>query len=72
MFLSFGFLYLDIDGSIFSAGDRRILVTGTITPTYGAITIGKQNQRDTAKLTKTTHEVEAPTSLFIRFVWKFR
>ena len=31
-----GFFYLDMDGSIFSAGDRRILVTGTITPTYGA------------------------------------
>ena len=29
-----GFLYLDMDGSIFSAGDRRILVTGTVTPAY--------------------------------------
>ena len=67
-----GFLYLDMDGSIFSAGDRRILVTGTITPTYGAEQSESKTNETPPKLTKTTHELEAPTSLFIRFVWKFR
>ena len=67
-----GFLYLDMDGSIFSAGDRRILVTGTITPTYGAAQSESEINETPPKLTKTTHELEAPTSLFIRFVWKFR
>ena len=67
-----GFLYLDMDGSIFSAGDRRILVTGTITPTYGAAQSESEIKKTLPKLTKTTHELEAPTSLFIRFVWKFR
>ena len=67
-----GFFYLDMDGSIFSAGDRRILVTGTITPTYGAEQSESKTNETPPKITKTTHEVEAPTSIFIRFVWKFR
>ena len=67
-----GFLYLDMDGSIFSAGDRRILVTGTVTATYGAAQSESEIKKTLPKLTKTTHELEAPTSLFIRFVWKFR
>ena len=67
-----GFFYLDMDGSIFSAGDRRILVTGTITPTYGAEQSESKTNETPPKITKTTHELEAPTSIFIRFVWKFR
>ena len=55
-----------------SHGDRRILVTGTVTPTYGAEQSESKTKKTPPKLTKTTHELEAPTSLFIRFVWKFR
>ena len=57
------------DASAYSNVDNRILVTRTVTPTYiGGIT----DSIKTPKITKTTHEVEAPTSIFIRFVWKFR
>ena len=67
-----GFLYNDNPlHTIFSVGDRRILVTGTVTPTYSETSESKTNETP-PKLTKTTHEVEAPTSIFIRFVWKFR
>ena len=67
-----GFLYLDTDSSIFSAGDRRILVTGTVTPIYGAgEPSGSETYETPPKLTKTTHEVEAPTSLFVRLVYSF-
>ena len=55
----------------FSDEDRRILVTGTITPTYSAAQ-SESKTKETTTPTKITHEVEAPTSLFIRFVWKFR
>ena len=51
-----GFFYLDMDGSIFSAGDRRILVTGTITPTYGAEQSESKTNETPPKITKTTHE----------------
>ena len=68
-----GFLYNDNPlHTIFSVGDRRILVTGTVTPTYGAEQSESKPNETPPKLTKTTHEVEAPTSIFIRFVWKFR
>ena len=49
----------------------RILVTGTVTPTYGAAQ-SESKTEETTTPTKITHEVEAPTSIFIRFVWKFR
>ena len=60
-----GFLYLWICMAlIFSAGDRRILVTGTITPTYGAEqSESKTNETPPKLVTKTTHELEAPTSI---------
>ena len=64
------FAYLATDGSLFTAGDRRILVTRTVTPTYSETSESKTNETTTP--TKITHEVEAPTSIFIRFVWKFR
>ena len=54
-----------------SMEDRRILVTGTVTPTYGAAQ-SESKTEETTTPTKITHEVEAPTSIFIRFVWKFR
>ena len=55
-----------------SIEDRRILVTGTVTPTYGAEQQSEGKPIKTTTPTKITHEIEAPTSLFIRFVWKFR
>ena len=45
------FAYLATDGSLFTAGDRRILVTRTVTPTYSEL-------ESTPEKT-TTHEVEA-------------
>ena len=65
-----GFLYLDMDGSIFSAGDRRILVTGTVTPAYSYGELKSKTEKTTMP-TKTTHKLEAPTSLFIRLVYSF-
>ena len=50
--------------------DNRILVTRTSMPIYGEAE--SKTYKTPPKLTKTTVEVEAPTSLFIRFVWKFR
>ena len=50
--------------------DNRILVTRTSMPIYGEAK--SKTDKTLPKLTKTTVEVEAPTSLFIRFVWKFR
>ena len=62
------FLYATTQGGIIDR-NNRILVTRTVTPTYiGGIT----DSIKTPKITKTTHELEAPTSIFIRFVWKFR
>ena len=51
--------------------DNRILVTGTVTATYGAAQ-SESKINETTTPTKITHELEAPTSIFIRFVWKFR
>ena len=68
-FIAFVYNNNHINSNSFSDEDRRILVTGTVTPTYGG---GITDSIKTPKITKTTHEVEAPTSLFIRFVWKFR
>ena len=62
------FAYLATDGSLFSAGDRRILVTRTVTPTYSEL---ESTPEKTTTPTKITHEVEAPTSLFIRLVYSF-
>ena len=53
-----------------SMEDRRILVTGTVTPTYSYSEL-QSTPKEKTKLTKTTHEVEAPTSLFIRLVYSF-
>ena len=50
----------------------RILVTRTVTPTYGAEQQSEGKPIKTTTPTKITHEIEAPTSIFIRFVWKFR
>ena len=58
-------------GRLYSNVDNRILVTGTVTATYGAEQ-SESKTEETTTPTKITHEVEAPTSLFIRFVWKFR
>ena len=49
--------------------NNRILVTRTVTPTYSEL---ESTPEKTTTPTKITHEVEAPTSIFIRFVWKFR
>ncbi len=50
--------------------DRRILIEGIVTPTY----TGEQQETLTPITvpTKTTIEVEAPASLFIRFIYRFR
>ena len=62
----------DNEGSnVYSIIDNRILVTRTVTPTYSATQSGSATNETTTP-TKITHEVEAPTSIFIRFVWKFR
>ena len=54
-------------GGIYNNFDNRILVTGTVTATYGAIVESPGDPIEpTTKLTKTTHELEAPTSIFIR------
>ena len=58
-------------GRLYSNVDNRILVTGTVTATYGAAQ-SESKTNETTTPTKITHEVEAPTSIFIRFVWKFR
>ncbi len=51
--------------------DRRILVKGTVTPTYQYR--ANTNTYNTQPVpTKTTIEVEAPASLFIRFVYLFK
>ena len=56
----------------YSNVDNRILVTRTLTATYGAIVESPGDPIETTTPTKITHELEAPTSIFIRFVWKFR
>ena len=56
-----------------TAEDRRILVKGTVTANYSN-EIERSKPVETpleTKITKTTHEVEAPTSLFVRFVYIF-
>ena len=58
--------------SAYSNVDNRILVTRTVTPTYGAEQSESKPEKRTTTPTKITHELEAPTSIFIRFVWKFR
>ncbi len=58
------------ENDIFSNEDRRILVKGT-TPTYGPVQTDTDTYNETVP-TKTTIEVEAPASLFIRFVYLFK
>ena len=56
-----------------TAEDRRILVKGTVTANYSN-EIERSKPVETpleTKITKITHEVEAPTSLFVRFVYIF-
>ena len=56
-----------------TAVDRRILVKGTVTANYSN-EIERSKPVETpleTKITKITHEVEAPTSLFVRFVYIF-
>ena len=62
-FIAFVYNNNHINSNSFSDEDRRILVTGTVTPTYGG---GITDSIKTPKITKTTHELEAPTSIFIR------
>ena len=69
-FIAFVYNNNHINSNSFSDEDRRILVTGTVTPAYSETSESKTEETTTP--TKITHEVEAPTSLFIRFVWKFR
>ncbi len=53
--------------------DRRILVEGTVTPTYATeVQIETETYNRPPVPTKTTIEVEAPASLFIRFVYLFK
>ena len=68
-FIAFVYNNNHINSNSFSDEDRRILVTRTVTPTYGG---GISRPIKTTTPTKITHELEAPTSIFIRFVWKFR
>ena len=68
-FIAFVYNNNHINSNSFSAKDRRILVTRTVTPIYSG---AKSESEKTTTPTKITHEVEAPTSIFIRFVWKFR
>ena len=70
-FIAFVYNNNYISSNSFSDKDRRILVTGEVTPTYSYSEL-QSTPKEKTKLTKTTHEVEAPTSIFIRFVWKFR
>ena len=70
-FIAFVYNNNHINSNSFSDEDRRILVTGTVTPAYSATQSGSKINEATTP-TKITHEVEAPTSIFIRFVWKFR
>ena len=56
-------------GTLFTL-DRRILVTGTVTPAYSYGELKSKTEKTTMP-TKTTHEVEAPTSLFVRLVYSF-
>ena len=61
------------DSSDHTHYDRRILVTGTVTATYGEVeSPGDPIPTTTTTPTKIIHEIEAPTSIFVRFVWKFR
>ena len=55
--------------SAYSNVDNRILVTRTVTPTYSETSESKTYETTTP--TKITHEVEAPTSLFVRLVYSF-
>ncbi len=69
--------FLDNRGSYLSGSfakeDRRIKVKRTVTPRYGAVQPTNRETLDPVTVpTKTTIEVEAPVSLFIRFVLKFR
>ncbi len=59
-------------GGSFAKEDRRILVERTVTPRYGAVQTETERLDPVTVPTKTTIEVEAPVSLFIRFVLKFR
>ena len=70
-FIAFVYNINQSNSNSFSDKDRRILVTGEVTPTYSYSEL-QSTPKEKTKLTKTTHEVEAPTSIFIRFVWKFR
>ncbi len=58
--------------SSFGDKDRRIQVEGTVTPTYGAEQTETETYNRPPVPTKTTIEVEAPASLFIRFVYLFK
>ncbi len=53
-----------------TAADRRIRVDGTVTPTYDLEEVSETYPETVP--TKTTIEVEAPASLFIRFVYLFK
>ena len=63
----------EIPRKTLTAEDRRILVKGTVTANYSN-EIERSKPVETpleTKITKITHEVEAPTSLFVRFVYIF-
>ncbi len=63
----------NIINNVFSAEDRRILVEGTVNPTYGEVQTTNIETYNTPPVpTKTTIEVEAPAALFIRFVYLFK
>ena len=62
------FLYaIDTQSGTIDQNDR-ILVTRTVTPTYGAEQQSEGKPIKTTTPTKITHEIEAPTSIFIRFI----
>ncbi len=63
------FLYATTQGGTIDR-NNRILVTRTVTPTYSATQSESKTEKTTTP-TKTTHEVEAPTSLFVRLVYSF-
>ena len=69
-FIAFVYNNNYISSNSFSDKDRRILVTGEVTPTYSYSEL-QSTPKEKTKLTKTTHEVEAPTSLFVRLVYSF-
>ena len=61
------FLYATTQGGTIDR-NNRILVTRTVTPTYSEL---ESTPEKTTTPTKITHELEAPTSLFIRLVYSF-